>query len=284
MELEFVKMHGLGNDFIIMDDRQGKIREYTEYSLLAEKLCSRHFGIGADGIILILESLDNHDIKFRIFNSDGSQPQMCGNGMRCFAKYLYENKIVSKNKIKVDTKAGTIIPEVIVNDDGVVQSIRVDMGEPVLICRDIPFKSKNRTTEKENITANGMEYSVTAVGMGNPHCVLFVDDITKVEPEKLGPFIENHGKFSEKTNVEFIEVVNSKELIMKVWERGAGITLACGTGACASLVAANLAGKTDQQAIVHLDGGDLEIYWDKTTNHIFKTGPAIEVFQGIVMI
>ncbi|MCP4671741.1 MAG: diaminopimelate epimerase, partial [Desulfobacula sp.] len=224
------------------------------------------------------------DIKFRIYNSDGSQPQMCGNGMRCFARYLYENKIVLKNKIRVDTKAGTIIPEVIVNENGVVQSIKVDMGEPVILCDEIPFKSKNKTTAKENITVKGIEYSVTAVGMGNPHCVLFVDDITKVELEKLGPLIETHERFPEKTNVEFVEVVNSKELKMKVWERGAGITLACGTGACASLVAANLAGKAGQQAIVHLDGGDLEIFWDKTTNHIFKTGTATEVFKGHCLI
>ncbi len=283
MELEFVKMHGLGNDFIIIDDRDQKISEYKNYSLLAKKLCSRHFGIGADGIILILESSD-FDITFRIYNSDGSQPQMCGNGMRCFAKYLYENKIVSKKKIRVDTQAGTIIPEVIVNDNGVVQSIKVDMGEPVLLCKDIPFKSKNRTSAKENIMVKGMEYSVTAVGMGNPHCVLFVDDITKVDVEKLGPLIEHHERFPEKTNVEFVEVMNPRELKMRVWERGAGITLACGTGACASLVAANLAEKADQNAIIHLDGGDLEIYWNKETNHIFKTGTANEVFKGHCVI
>ena len=283
MELRFIKMHGLGNDFIIIDDRDGKIKACRDYPLLSKILCSRHFGIGADGICLILDSCD-HDIKFKVFNSDGSEAQMCGNAMRCFAKYLYENRIILKKKIRVDTEAGTIIPEVIVNDNGVVQSIKVDMGEPVFLCDDIPFKSNNKTTVKENITVKGMEYSVTAVGMGNPHCVIFVDDIRNVDLEKHGPLIESHERFPEKTNVEFVEVMNSKELRMRVWERGAGITLACGTGACASLVAANLAGKADQKAIIHLDGGDLEIYWNKTTNHIFKTGSATEVFKGKIQI
>jgi len=287
MKLEFVKMEGLGNDFIILDDRQCKIQQYKEYPLLAKKLCSRHFGIGADGIILILDSPD-HDIKFQIFNSDGSQAQMCGNGMRCFAKYLYENKILSKKMMTVETKAGTIIPKIIskvINrDKDTVESVMVDMGEPVLLCKDIPFKSQNAKSVQEKLIAMNKEYTVTAVGMGNPHCVIFVDDVEKVDIKKLGPIIENHERFPENTNVEFVEIINFRELKMKVWERGAGITLACGTGACASLIAATLAGKVDQKAIVHLAGGDLEIYWDKKTNHIFKTGPATEVFKGQISI
>ena len=282
MKIEFIKMEGLGNDFILLDDRKGKIQQYIDYPILAKKLCSRHFGIGGDGIILILESLKplDYDIKFRIFNSDGSQAQMCGNGMRCFAKYVYENKLISKKKFRVDTKAGTIIPEIITNDMNMVESVRVDMGEPVLLCKDIPFKSKNEKTVQETLNIPGQEYTITAVGMGNPHCIIFVDDVEKVDIKKIGPIIENHKRFPEKTNVEFIETINSRELKMKVWERGSGITLACGTGACASLVAANLAGKAEDKAIIHLDGGDLEIYWDKTSNHIFKTGPATKVFKG----
>ena len=283
MKLEFIKMQGLGNDFIIMDDRAGKIKKNMGYSTLAKKLCSRHFGIGADGIVLILDSLD-HDIKFNVFNPDGSEPQMCGNAMRCFAKYLYENKIVSQKKIRVETKAGTIIPEVIISADNIVQAVRVDMGRPVLLCSDIPFKGINKNSAQENITVMDQQYSITAVGMGNPHCVIFVDDIDNVDVKKIGSAIENYDNFPEKTNVEFVEVVSSKELKMKVWERGAGITLACGTGACASLVAANLAKKSGQKAIVHLDGGDLEIYWDKTTHHIFKTGTAVKVFTGMIKI
>ena len=283
MKIDFIKMEGLGNDFIILDDRDTKIEQYENYPALAKKLCSRHFGIGADGIILILESSD-HDIKFRIYNSDGSQAQMCGNGMRCFAKYLYEKKMIGKKAIRVDTKAGTVIPEVITDDKDQVQSVRVDMGEPVLLCRDIPFKSGNKKAVDEPLAAGDKEYRITAVSMGNPHAVIFVDDVKKVDIVKIGQLIENHERFPEKTNVEFIEVVNKSELKMKVWERGAGITLACGTGACAALVAAHLTGRASQKAIVHLDGGDLDIHWDKASNHIFKTGPATKVFDGRIRI
>lgn len=283
MEIEFVKMEGLGNDFIILDDRKGDIERHENYPELAKRLCSRHFGIGADGIILILESHD-HDIKYRIYNSDGSQAQMCGNGMRCFAKYLYEKKILTQKKIRVDTKAGTVIPEVIVDDNDQVQSIRVDMGEPVLSCLDIPFESPNEKAIEESLIVGDKEYLITAVFMGNPHAVLFVDDLQKVDIEKVGRLIEAHKRFPEKTNVEFIEVVNNRELKMKVWERGAGRTLACGTGACAALVAASLTGRAQDSAIIHLDGGDLYIHWDKETNHIFKTGPATLVFEGRIRI
>ncbi len=283
MEIEFVKMEGLGNDFIILDDRKGDIERHENYPELAKRLCSRHFGIGADGIILILESHD-HDIKYRIYNSDGSQAQMCGNGMRCFAKYLYEKKILTQKKIRVDTKAGTVIPEVVVDDNDQVQSIRVDMGEPVLSCLDIPFESPNEKAIEESLIVGDKEYLITAVFMGNPHAVLFVDDLQKVDIEKVGRLIEAHKRFPEKTNVEFIEVVNNRELKMKVWERGAGRTLACGTGACAALVAASLTGRAQDSAIIHLDGGDLYIHWDKETNHIFKTGPATLVFEGRIRI
>jgi diaminopimelate epimerase len=279
MELEFVKMEGLGNDFILMDDRNGKIEQYENYPDLAKRLCSRHFGIGADGIILILESQD-HDIKFRIYNSDGSHAQMCGNGMRCFAKLLYEKKIIAKKKMRVDTMAGTVIPEVIVDDNDQVRSIRVDMGEPNLFCRDIPFKSENEKAIEEDLMAGDTKVCITAVFMGNPHAVAFVDDVEKVDVKGIGRAIETHERFPEKTNVEFIEVVNEKELKMKVWERGAGITLACGTGASAAIVAAHLTGRAENSAIIHLDGGDLDLYWDKQTNHVFKTGPATLVFEG----
>ena len=283
MELEFVKMEGLGNYFIIIDDMKENIEQHENYPSLAKRLCSRHFGIGSDGIMLILESLD-HDIKFRIFNSDGSQAQMCGNGIRCFAKYLYENRIISKKRIRVDTKAGTIIQEVITNNKGLVESIRVDMGEPALFCKDIPFKGENEKAIEEPLKVGEKEYRITAVGMGNPNAVIFVDDITKVDVKTTGPLIENHERFPEKTNVEFVEVVSPNEVKMKVWERGAGMTLACGTGACACLVAASITGRTSKKTTVHLDGGDLEILWDENTNHVFKTGPAVEVFKGLVNI
>jgi len=285
MEIPFVKMEGIGNDFVILDDRQGEIKDYISYPELSKKLCSRHFGIGADGIILILnpDSAD-FDIKYRIYNSDGSEAQMCGNGIRCYAKYLYESKILAKKIMKVDTKAGLFIPEVITDDNDKVQSVKVDMGEPLLSCVDIPFKSQNEQAIEENLMVGDQEYTITAVFMGNPHAVLFVDDVENVDLEKIGPMIETHERFPDKTNVEFIEVVNDQELKMKVWERGAGRTLACGTGACGSLIAANVTGRTGDKANVHLDGGDLEIYWDKSTNHIFKTGPATLVFEGKIRI
>jgi len=283
MELDFIKMEGLGNDFIILDDRDGRIKQYENYPALAKRLCNRHFGIGADGIILILDSMD-HDIKFRIYNSDGSQAQMCGNGIRCFAKYLYENKVIPQKKMRVDTKAGTVIPEVLPDDSDKVLSVKVDMGEPVLLCRDIPFKSQNEKAIEECLMVGDIEYRITTVSMGNPHAVVFVDDVEKVDIKRIGRSIETHERFPEKTNVEFVEVVNRGELKMKVWERGAGITLACGTGACAALIAANLTDRMSNRAIVHLDGGDLDIYWDKETNHIFKTGPATLVFEGRIRI
>ncbi|SDU08066.1 diaminopimelate epimerase [Desulfobacula phenolica] len=281
MEIEFIKMQGLGNDFILLDNRKGDIR--YPYPDLSKKLCSRQFGIGADGMILILESVVQ-DIKFRIYNSDGSQAQMCGNGMRCFAKILYENKILPQKKMRVDTKAGIVIPEVITDEAGRVSSVRVDMGEPVLFCRDIPFKSPNEIAVEEFLTVGDKEHGIIPVSMGNPHAVMFVDDLERVDVKKIGRSIETHERFPEKTNVEFVEVVNDKELKMKVWERGAGMTLACGTGACAALVAANLTGRTSKSAVVHLDGGDLDIHWNKETNHVFKTGPATKVFEGRIRI
>ncbi len=283
MEVGFVKVEGLGNDFVLLDDRDGKIEKYLAYPQLAKKLCSRHFGIGADGILLMLNSSE-FDIKFHIYNSDGSQAQMCGNGIRCFAKYLYENKIILQQKICVDTKAGLVVPEVIVDEAGQVISVRVDMGEPVLSCKEIPFESDHEITVEEYLTVGDKKYLVTAVSMGNPHAVIFVDDVEKVDVQVIGQAIENHKRFPEKTNVEFIQVISATELKMRVWERGAGVTLACGTGACAALVAAHLTGRTQAGALIHLDGGDLDVLWDKKNNHIFKTGPATQVFEGRVII
>jgi diaminopimelate epimerase len=234
-------------------------------------------------MILILESQD-HDVSYRIYNSDGSQAQMCGNGMRCFAKLLYEKKILHQKVMTVDTQAGTIIPEVIVDENDTVQSVVVDMGEPILTACDVPFKSENETAIEEPLMVDGKEYKLTAVFMGNPHAVIFVDDVDAVDIRKVGRAIELHERFPEKTNVEFIEVVSDRELKMKVWERGAGPTLACGSGACASLVAASVTGRTGDRTLIHLDGGDLDIRWDKKTNHIFKTGPANLVFQGQISI
>jgi len=291
MKIDFTKMEGLGNDFIFIDDREGYIEKQIDFSSLSKKLCSRHFGIGADGIIIINNS-KLHDFKFTIFNSDGSQPQMCGNGMRCFAKYLYENKLTSKKVLKIETKAGLIIPEIIVDENDKVESVKVDMGEPILNPSKIPFVTQNERAIKEKLffdgsdenKDNGKYVEITVISMGNPHAVVFVDDIKAINIKDIGQKIENHKSFPEKTNVEFIEVVKEDELIMKVWERGAGKTLACGTGACAALVATYLNKKCLNKVLIHLEGGDLEIEWNLGNNHIYKTGPASFVFSGSIMI
>lgn len=283
MKLDFSKMEGLGNDFVMLDDRDKRIEASISYSDLARKLCDRHFGIGGDGIILARESLD-HDIRFVIINSDGTEPEMCGNGMRCFAKYLYEKKILTQRSMRVETLAGTVIPEVVVEENNRVTSVKVDMGVPVLSCKKIPFVCDHETGIEESIETPLGTKIVTTVSMGNPHAVIFVPDIGGVDVEKIGRAVEIHELFPEKTNVEFVEKVSDTELRMKVWERGAGITLACGTGACACLVAANLTRRTGHRALVHLDGGDLEIFWDKESGHIFKTGPATLAFEGSILI
>lgn len=285
-QILFSKMEGIGNDFIVMDDRNGFIEAAMPYPKLAEKLCDRHFGIGADGIILVKNSEDeDHDIRFVIYNSDGSRADMCGNGMRCFARYLYEKKIFIQKQIRVQTDAGTVIPTVMVDESGRVTAVQVDMGPPVLTCRDIPFVSDNDTAINEVMDmGNGGSVTVTAVGMGNPHAVVFVEDLSQVDVATQGQAIEVHPRFPAKTNVEFIQVMDDQTLKMKVWERGAGMTLACGTGACAALTAAHVTGRTGNRATVMLDGGDLSIFWDKSTSHLIKTGPARQVFEGHIHI
>lgn len=283
-EIAFSKMEGLGNDFIVMDDRDGSIEASMPYPQLAKKLCDRHFGIGGDGIILVREAV-HHDTRFVIYNSDGSEAGMCGNGMRCFAKYLYEKKIFPQKKIRVETAAGTVIPEVMVDETNQVISVRVDMGAPVTACPKIPFVSDADTAIAESIDmGDGRMVVATVLWVGNPHAVVFVKNLSDVDVKTQGRALEIHPRFPEKTNVEFIEVVDDQTVKMKVWERGAGITLACGTGACAALAAAHLTGRTKNQAIVHLDGGDLSIFWDKQTGHLFKKGPARLVFDGCIRI
>ena len=283
MKIEFAKMEGLGNDFIIMDDRSGDIKAAISYSELAQKLCHRRFGIGGDGIILLVNSQD-HDCRFRIFNCDGTEPEMCGNGMRCFAKYLYEKGIVTTQKIRVETLAGTVIPEVITDENNSVTSVCVDMGEPELTCSKIPFICDQERCVNLSLDLGEEALPITMVSMGNPHAVTFVPDAGAVPLKELGPRVENHQRFPEKTNVEFVQVLSDSELRMRVWERGAGITLACGTGACAVLVAAHLNGHIGRSARLHLDGGDLDVRWDEETNHIFKTGPAQLVFESSIQI
>jgi diaminopimelate epimerase len=283
MQINFTKMEGIGNDFVMLDDRDGVILKEISYPVLARRLCSRRFGIGGDGIIIILNS-ETADIGFKIFNSDGSEPEMCGNGMRCFARLVFEKKIITKRQFTVETLAGEIVPEIELSDTNGVETVCVDMGEPILRPDLIPFKGEGERAVNQKIQVNGQEISLTAVSMGNPHAVIFVDDIGTVDIKGLGRAIETHPNFPAKTNVEFVQVINDQELKMKVWERGAGETLACGTGAAAALVAASLNGLTQRSALVHLAGGDLSIHWDQANNHLFKTGPATLVFIGTVEI
>ncbi len=283
MDLAFTKMEGIGNDFVIIDDRKQKLERTGSYSDLSIKLCNRRFGIGADGLIVVLTS-SSCDIKFRIFNSDGSEAQMCGNGIRCLARYAYEEGMIEKTEFTVETLAGVKIPKLNLDDQGRILSVTVDMGQPVLEARDIPFHPSQHGALVQTIDTEKGPVSFTAVSMGNPHAVIFVGDASKAPVTETGPVVEIHPAFPEKTNVEFIEVLSNSELRMRVWERGSGVTLACGTGACAAVVAAILNNKTDNTVIVHLDGGDLTITWDRESGHVFKTGPARTVYHGLIRI
>lgn len=273
--MNFVKMHGLGNDFVIVE-----MNSWEEADILqphARAVCDRNFGIGADGLIIIGKD-PVMDVFMRIFNSDGSEPEMCGNGIRCVARYVYEHKLVDKTSFVVRTLAGPIHPVVKVLD-GKVVSVTVDMGEPILERALIPMTGSGDNVKVKTTTSHG-EIELTAVSMGNPHCIVFVNDVEDVPVALWGPELETNQLFPAKTNVEFVQVLGPGEMKMRVWERGAGITLACGTGTCATLVAGVLNGLTDRAAVVHLLGGDLSIEWREQDNHIYMTGPAVEVFSG----
>ncbi len=279
MKIDFVKMQGLGNDFILIDCLSKPLGDSSFLSYLAKKLCNRNFGIGADGLILILPS-SKADLRMRIFNYDGSEAQMCGNGIRCFAKYAYENKLVSKNKFTVETLAGIITPELTITNNKIL-GVKVNMGTPKLRRREIPMNGKDTSTVvNETLKINPEQtFKITCVSMGNPHCITFVNDVQSIPVDEIGPKIENHPLFPEKTNVEFIQVLNKQEINFRVWERGVGETLACGTGACAALVAAVLNKKTDREATIHLPGGNLDIQW-ADNGHVYMAGPAELVFRG----
>jgi len=275
--LRFTKVQGLGNDFILVDGFAEKIN-LDELPALAVRMCDRRFGVGADGLVPLLPSA-RADVQMRIFNSDGSEAEMCGNVTRCAAKYLYEHGVIRQEKIRVETLAGIMVPELLV-EGGRVSLIRVDMGEPRLERTEIPMAGPAGRVVDEPLPVDGAGYRVTAVSMGNPHCVIFVPDVESVPLREIGPRIETHPVFPKKINVEFIQVLAPDEVRMKVWERGAGETMACGTGACAAAVAAHLNGLTGRRVTVHLRAGDLLIEW-ADDNHVYMTGPAEEVFTGV---
>ncbi len=279
MRLEFIKMQGIGNDFVLL---YGIQESALDWSSLAVSLCSRHFGIGADGLIFA-ETSEIADVKMRIFNSDGSEAEMCGNGIRCFAKLLFEQGIVKKNQMQVETLAGIIKPEILC-EEGKIVKVKVDMGEPILSGLAIPtIFTEDKIVSKE-IEAEDGTFKFTAVSMGNPHAVVFVEELKDFPLQKYGRVIENHAFFPRKTNVHFVQKNNAKELTMKTWERGAGETLACGTGACATVIAACLNGLTEREVLVHLPGGDLQINWNEQSNHVYMTGSAEISFTGTVLV
>lgn len=277
--MKFTKMQGCGNDYVYVNCFEETVENPGEVSKLVS---DRHFGIGSDGLILIRPS-KKADFWMDMYNSDGSSSEMCGNGIRCVGKYVYEHGLTNQTRITIESGNSVKILDLQV-ENGVVVSACVDMGKPITEPRRIPVVSEKEQVVAEPVIIDGREYEMTCVSMGNPHAVVFVEDTRAVEIEKTGPLFENNERFPKKTNTEFITVLDRKQIDMRVWERGAGETLACGTGASASVYACILNGKTEDEVTVHLLGGDLKIRYDRPTGHIFMTGPAVTVFEGEIEI
>ena len=278
--VKFTKMHGLGNDYVYMDAINQKIENRCK---LAKFVSDRHFGIGSDGLILICPS-EKADFRMQMFNQDGSEAEMCGNGIRCVGKFVYDKGLTNKTTITVETLAG-IKTLVMTEKNGKIEAIRVDMGEPILEPKLIPVISEENPVKNLQLKAEDKEFKFTCVSMGNPHAVAFIEeDVNDFDICKYGAKLEVNKAFPNKANIEFINVIDDKTLKMRVWERGAGETLACGTGACASAVAAMLNGYTSREVTVHLLGGDLKIEWSKADNHVYMTGTATTVFEGEIEV
>jgi diaminopimelate epimerase len=274
--LKFTKMHGLGNDYVYLDCTKGGT--INNISSLAQFVSNRHFGVGSDGLILICSS-DICDFKMRMFNADGSEAGMCGNGIRCVGKYVYDKGLTHKTEITVETLAGIKKLKLQV-EEGKVKTVEVDMGEPILEASKIPVLATNSPVTNLKIQVDDKEFTFTCVSMGNPHAITIVDNVEKFDVEKYGSKLEVDSYFPEKANIEFIKIIDENTIQMRVWERGSGETFACGTGACATAVACNLNGLTNDEVTVKLLGGDLKIKWNKENNHIYMTGPAVTVFEG----
>jgi len=280
--LNFTKMQGLGNDFVVIEENElSKVK--ISRPELAQKLCDRRFGIGADGLMIIIPKGTNTDLEWDFYNSDGTVAEMCGNGMRCFAKYVFEKGIITKNKFSVKTLAGVIIPEI--NQDG---TITVNMGNPIFEPANVPVVSAKTPVLNEKIVAKSKEFIFNAISMGNPHCVIFAGKNAKELALEYGKDIEFDSKFPKKTNVEFVEILSKNEIKIDVWERGCGITQACGTGACASVVAAILNNLTNNEVVANLPGGQLKIRWDGSIGdlkqNVFMSGVAEFVFSGKMLL
>lgn len=273
--MRFTKMHGLGNDYVYVDCMKERIREAQK---LAKMISDRHFGVGSDGLILICPS-EKADFRMKIYNADGSRAEMCGNGIRCFGKYVYEQGLTEKRELTIETLAGVrrLWLEII---DGKVGSVKVDMGYPILQADKIPIISEHIRVIKEPLKLYQTRFDITGVSMGNPHVVIYTKNVNRVDLKKLGPEIEYHGRFPRRTNVEFVEILNRNEIKVRVWERGAGETLACGTGACAAAVSSVINDLTEREVSVKLKGGDLKVIWDETDGRVYMTGPAVHVYDG----
>ena len=277
--MEFTKMHGCGNDYVYINGFTNKIENPNK---LSEIVSNRNFGIGSDGLIVINPS-DVADFKMSMYNADGSEGKMCGNGIRCVAKYVYDNKMTDKTTITVETLSG--IKTLVLNvEDEKVKTVRVNMGTPILKSKDVPVVSDKEQVIDEPIKVNDKEYRITCVSMGNPHAVTFIDDTDSLEIEKIGPLFENNEIFPDRVNTEFIQVVDRNNIKMRVWERGSGETLACGTGACASVVACVLNGLTENKVTVSLLGGDLFIEYNQEENVVYMTGPTTISFTGNIEV
>lgn len=273
--MRFTKMQGIGNDYIYVNCFEETV---TEPDRLAVRMSKPHFGVGSDGLVLIGPS-DVADFSMRIFNSDGSESEMCGNATRCIGKYVYERGLTDKTEISLMTGAGLIQLSLRVRGSK-VHSVRVDMGTPELNPRRVPVDLPGEIVLGHRMDVGGLPYYIHCVSMGNPHCVIFVKDPDDVDIGVVGPLLERHRLFPNRTNVEFVSVTDRQHLRMRVWERGAGETMACGTGACAALVAAVLTGKADRHATIRLNGGELQVEWSSEDNHVYKEGPAAFVFDG----
>lgn len=284
--MKFTKMHGCGNDYIYINGAGEKI-EQEKKGELVRKLSDRHFGIGGDGVIFIHSITDEMqktleqqvDFEMEMFNADGTRAEMCGNGIRCVAKYVYDKGLTDKTSISI-ISCGKVKHLELTVKDGKARSVRVNMGAPVLRSSDIPVISDKEECINEEIAVNGEKFKMTCVSMGNPHAVIFMEEIANLDLEKIGPLFENHKCFPNRTNTEFVKILDRNTVEMRVWERGTGETLACGTGACAVVTACILNGLTAQEVTVKLLGGELNIRWDRENNQIFMTGPAETVFDG----
>lgn len=277
MGLRFTKMHGLGNDYVYVSlfDQPAP----RDVGALARAVSDRHFGIGSDGLILIAPS-ERADARMRMFNLDGSEGEMCGNGVRCVAKYVHDHGIARKPRVAIETGRGVLTLDITTGPDGLAALVRVDMGTPILTAAEIPTTLPGDPPVDAPLEVDGQTYRVTAVSMGNPHAVIYVDDVAALPLEVIGPRLETHPAFPRRVNVHFAQVLGPGEVRMRTWERGSGITLACGTGACSVCVAGVLTGRTGPRLLAHLPGGDLNLEWPGDGASVFMTGPATEVFSG----